>query len=282
VTLLIGTQTNGQGHGTAYSQFIAERLGIDFERVRTIQGDTDAVPQGDGTGGSRSIPIGVVSVDRAATTLAEQLKTLAADQLEASPGDLELFDGRVRIAGTDRSVTLAEVAQNAKDKKLLTAVGDFHQPEPTYPNGTHIAEVEIDPETGVTQILGYWCVDDFGVTVNPMLLAGQVHGGIAQGIGQALTEEAVYDENGQLLTASFLDYTMPRAEHFPSFYFETRNIPAKSNALGIKGAGEAGSIGSTPAVVNAIVDALWRNYGIAAIDMPATPQRVWQAIAAAR
>jgi carbon-monoxide dehydrogenase large subunit len=282
VTLLIGTQTNGQGHDTAYSQFIAERLGIDYEQVQTIQGDTDAVPKGDGTGGSRSIPIGAVSVDRAATTLAEQLKTLAADELEAAPGDLELSGGRVRIAGTDRSLTLAEVARTAKNKKLLTAVGDFHQPEPTYPNGTHIAEVEIDPDTGATEIVGYWIVDDFGATVNPMLLEGQVHGGVAQGIGQALTEQTVYDENGQLLTASFLDYAMPRADDLPSFYFETRNIPAKSNALGIKGAGEAGSIGSSPAVMNAIVDALSRNYGVAGLDMPATPQRVWQAIAAAR
>jgi carbon-monoxide dehydrogenase large subunit len=282
VTLLIGTQTNGQGHDTAYSQFIADRLGIDYEQVKTIQGDTDIVPQGDGTGGSRSIPIGAVSVDRASVLLADQIKSLAAEQLEAAPTDLELADGRVRIAGTDRSITLAEVARAAKDKKLLTAVGDFHQPEPTYPNGTHIAEVEIDPETGATEIVGYWIVDDFGVTVNPMLLEGQVHGGVAQGIGQALTEQTVFDEDGQLLTASFLDYAIPRADDLPSFYFETRNIPAKSNALGIKGAGEAGSIGSSPAVMNAVVDALSRNYGVAGLDMPATPQRVWQAIAAAR
>jgi carbon-monoxide dehydrogenase large subunit len=282
VTLLIGTQTNGQGHDTAYSQFIAERLGLDYEQVRTIQGDTDAVPQGDGTGGSRSIPIGAVSVDRAAATLAEQLKSLAAEQLEAAATDLELVEGRVRIVGTDRSVTLAEVARNARDKKMLTAVGDFHQPEPTYPNGTHIAEVEIDPETGATTIAGYWIVDDFGVAVNPMLLEGQVHGGVAQGIGQALTEQTVFDSEGQLLTASLLDYALPHADDLPFFHFETRNIPAKSNALGIKGAGEAGSIGSSPAVMNAIVDALFRNYGIAGIDMPATPQRVWSAIAAAR
>ena len=282
VTLLIGTQTNGQGHDTAYSQFIGGQLGIDYDKITMIQGDTDIVPQGEGTGGSRSIPIGAVSVDRAATKLAEQLKLLAADQLEASAGDIELADGRVRVVGTDKSITLVELAGAAKDKDKLTAVGDFHQPEPTYPNGTHIAEVEIDPDTGATDIVGYWVVDDFGSTVNPMLLAGQVHGGIVQGLGQALTEMTVYDEEGQLLTASFLDYAMPRAEGMPSIYFETRNVPAKTNALGIKGAGEAGSIGSSPAVMNAIIDALYRNYGIGAIDMPATPQRVWAAIAAAR
>ena len=165
---------------------------------------------------------------------------------------------------------------------MLTATGDFEQPEPTYPNGTHVAEVEIDPDTGVTTIVGYWIVDDFGATVNPTLLAGQVHGGIVQGIGQALYENTVYDGDGQLLTGSFLDYAMPRADGVPSFQFETRNVPSKTNAFGIKGAGEAGSIGSCPSIMNAIVDALNRAYGIAHIDMPATPERVWSAIAAAR
>jgi carbon-monoxide dehydrogenase large subunit len=282
VTLLIGTQTNGQGHDTAYSQFIGGTLGIDYDKITMIQGDTDIVPQGEGTGGSRSIPIGAVSVDRAAQMLAEQLKQLAADQLEAAAGDIELADGRARVVGTDKSITLVELAKSAKDKDKLTAVGDFRQPEPTYPNGTHVAEVEIDPDTGATDVVGYWVVDDFGATVNPMLLAGQVHGGIVQGLGQALTELTVYDDDGQLLTASFLDYAMPRAEGMPSIHFETRNVPATTNALGIKGAGEAGSIGSSPAVMNAINDALYRKYGIAGIDMPATPQRVWAAIAAAR
>jgi carbon-monoxide dehydrogenase large subunit len=281
-TLLIGTQTNGQGHDTAYSQFIAAHLGLDYDKIKVIQGDTDIVKQGEGTGGSRSIPIGAVSVDRASTKLAEQLKSLAGERLEASAADVELSEGRARIVGTDRSLSLAEIAASANDRAMLTATGDFHQPEPTYPNGTHIAEVEIDPETGVTEFVGYWVVDDFGVTVNPLLLAGQVHGGIIQGLGQALYEEAVYNADGQLLTGSFLDYCMPRADAVPSIYFETRNVPAKSNAMGIKGAGEAGSIGSSPAAVNAIIDALYRAYGIPAIDMPATPQRVWSAIAAAR
>jgi carbon-monoxide dehydrogenase large subunit len=280
-TLLIGTQTNGQGHDTAYSQFIAGHLGLDYDKIKVIQGDTDLVKQGEGTGGSRSIPIGAVSVDRAATKLNEQLRNLAGEKLEASASDIEIADGRARIVGTDRAITLTELAATAADKSMLTATGDFHQPEPTYPNGTHIAEVEIDPETGMTKIVGYWVVDDFGVTVNPILLAGQVHGGIIQGLGQAMCEEAIYDENGQLLTASFLDYCMPRADSMPSINFETRNVPSTSNAMGIKGAGEAGSIGSSPAVMNAINDALGRAYGIKGIDMPATPQRVWAAIAAA-
>jgi carbon-monoxide dehydrogenase large subunit len=280
-TLFIGTQTNGQGHATAYSQFIAGHLGLDYDKITVIQGDTDQVAQGDGTGGSRSIPLGAVSVDRAAVRLAEQIKTLAADQLEASAADLEIADGVVRVVGTDQAKTLVEIAASASDPQLLTAIGDFEQPEPTYPNGTHVAEVEIDPDTGVTRIVGYWIVDDFGATVNPILLAGQVHGGIVQGIGQALYENTVYDEDGQLLTASFLDYTMPRADGVPSFRFETRNVPSKTNAFGIKGAGEAGSIGSCPAVMNAVVDALHRGYGISHIDMPATPEKVWNAIQAA-
>jgi carbon-monoxide dehydrogenase large subunit len=281
-TLFIGTQSTGQGHATAYAQFIAERLGLDYERINLVQGDTDLVAEGEGTGGSRSIPIGAVSVDRAAAKLAEQIKTIASDRLEAATTDLELGDGKVRVAGTDRAIGLAELAASAKDQSMLTVVGDYQQKVPTYPNGTHVAEIEIDPETGATTIVGYWIVDDFGVTVNPVLLAGQVHGGVVQGIGQALYEHTVYDRDGQLLTASLMDYCLPQAAGVPSFHFETRNVPAKTNALGIKGAGEAGSIGSCPAVINAVIDALKDAYGIDAIDMPATPDRVWSAIAAAR
>lgn len=281
-TLFIGTQTNGQGHATAYSQFIAGHLGLDYDKITVIQGDTDQVKEGDGTGGSRSIPLGAVSVDRAAIRLADQIKELAAAELEVPVEELELADGTVRVAGTNRGMTLVALAANTKEKRLLTAVDEFEQPEPTYPNGSHIAEVEIDPDTGVTTIVNYTIVDDFGATVNPILLEGQVHGGVVQGLGQALYEHTVYDADGQLLTASFLDYTMPRADSVPSFHFETRNVPSKTNAFGIKGAGEAGSIGSCPAVMNAIVDALNRSYGITHIDMPATPLRVWEAIEAAR
>jgi carbon-monoxide dehydrogenase large subunit len=282
-TLLIGTQTNGQGHATAYAQFIAGHLGLDYDHISVIQGDTDKVPNGEGTGGSRSIPLGAVSVDRASIKLAGQLRHAAATRLETAPDRLEFADGTIRVAGTNRGMTLAELARSTPQKNTLTAYDDsFEQPEPTYPNGTHLVEVEIDPETGVTAIVGYWIVDDFGATVNPMLLEGQIHGGVVQGLGQALCEKTVYDATGQLLTATFQDYAMPRADGMPSVQFETRNVPSTTNAFGMKGAGEAGSIGSSPAVMNAIADALFRAYGVEAIDMPATPLRVWETIQAAK
>jgi carbon-monoxide dehydrogenase large subunit len=279
LTLLIGTQTNGQGHATAYGQIIAEQFGVDLDRITTIQGDTDRVRKGGGTGGSRSIPIGLPSVLEASRSLVKKIKDLAADKLEAGPEDLELVDGEVRVVGTDRSVTLAEIAAAAPE--TLSAREEVKQAEATYPNGTHICELEVDPETGDIELLDYVIVDDFGVTVNPILLAGQVHGGVVQAIGQALMEHTVYDEDGQLLTASFLDYQMPRAADIPGIRFETNNIPSTTNALGIKGAGEAGTIGAGPAVMNAVGDALRRGAAVAHIDMPATPLRVWEAIRAA-
>ena len=185
----------------------------------------------------------------------------------------------MRIAGTDRAISYAEIAAlpSATEAKL-TAIKSFTPPNATYPNGTHACEVEIDPETGETAIVRYTVVDDFGFTLNPLLLAGQVHGGIAQGVGQALMERAVFDENGQLLTASFMDYCVPRADNLPEFDFETRNVPSTTNPMGLKGAGEAGSIGSTPAVMNAVADALWRAHSVEHIDMPATPFAVYSAI----
>jgi aerobic carbon-monoxide dehydrogenase large subunit len=278
VRLDIGTQTNGQGHATAYAQFVAEKLNIDIAKIFVHQGDTDRLAKGGGTGGSRSIPLGGVSASRAGEDLAEKIKRIAADELEASAADIELVDGTARIVGTDRQMSFADIARAAKSPKDLEGFGEFVQNECTYPNGTHICEVEIDPATGATDIVNYTIVDDFGVTVNPILLAGQVHGGVVQGIGQALTEETVYSEDGQLISASFMDYAMPRADNLPSFHFETRNVPSTTNALGIKGAGEAGTIGSTPAALNAVTDALWRAYGIGHIEMPATPARIWQAI----
>jgi aerobic carbon-monoxide dehydrogenase large subunit len=284
VTLLIGSQSTGQGHATSYAQLIAERLDLPPDRIRVIQGDTDRIKSGAGTGGSSSIPVGGVSVDRATKKLAEQIKEIAADALEASASDLEIVDGTVRVAGTDRIVSFAELAGlpgGTPDK--LRAAEEFSVEPPTYPNGTHIAEVEIDPDTGETSIVRYVVVDDFGATLNPLLLAGQVHGGAVQGIGQALMEDTVYDSaTGQLLSASFMDYAMPRAGHAPDFVFETRNVPCRTNPLGVKGAGEAGAIGSCPAVMNAIVDALWRSYRIRHVDMPATPRRIWETIATAQ
>ncbi len=278
VTLSIGTQTNGQGHATAYAQFVSEKLNLDIAKIKVHQGDTDRLKSGGGTGGSRSIPLGGVSAARAGDDLAEKIRVIAADELEASSADIELVDGLARIVGTDRSIGFADVAKAAKKPSDVEGFGEFVQDECTYPNGTHICEVEIDPDTGKTDIVRYTIVDDFGATVNPILLAGQVHGGVVQGIGQALTENTVYGEDGQLLTASFMDYAMPRADTVPSFHFETRNVPSTTNALGIKGAGEAGTIGSTPAALNAVTDALYRAYGIRHIEMPATPTRIWNAI----
>ena len=219
VTVFIGTQTNGQGHATAYAQFVAGHMGLDYDKIHVVQGDTDQVPNGEGTGGSRSIPLGAVSVNNAAVKLADQVKQLAADQLEAAVADLELVERqRPRRRHQPHRHRSADSPRRPRTRTLLTAFDDsFEQPEPTYPNGTHIAEVEIDPETGVIEIVNYVIVDDFGATVNPILLEGQVHGGIVQGIGQALYENTVYDADGQLLTASFLDYTMPRADGVPSF-----------------------------------------------------------------
>jgi len=280
ITILIGSQSTGQGHQTAYAQLVADEFGVAPERVHIIQGDTDKVASGVGTGGSSSIPIGGVSVQRATRKLGEELKGLAAQALEASPKDIEFNEGRLRIAGTDRIISLADVAKRANgNSEKLQATETFGAPEGTYPNGTHIAEVEIDPGTCMTQIVNYVIVDDFGMTLNPLLLAGQIHGGAVQGIGQALMEQAVYDpKDGQLVTGTLMDYALPRAADIPDFSFETHNVPCVNNPLGVKGAGEAGTIGACPAVVNAIVDGLNREYGIDHIDMPATPERVWIAI----
>ncbi len=284
VTVLIGTQSTGQGHATSYAQIIADRLDLPPEKVRVVQGDTDAIATGEGTGGSSSIPVGGVSVDRAGTKLADQLKELGAEVLEAAAADLEIEGGTVRVAGTDRAISFAALAAHPQaTPERLRAASDFAPDQPTFPNGTHIVEVEVDPATGGTQILQYVVVDDFGVTLNPLLLAGQVHGGVVQGIGQALMEDTVYDAaSGQLLSASLMDYALPRAADAPDFVFETRNVPCKNNPLGFKGAGEAGAIGSCPAVMNAVLDALWRAYGVRHIDMPATAPRIWAAIRNAR
>jgi aerobic carbon-monoxide dehydrogenase large subunit len=280
VTILIGTQSSGQGHQTAYAQLVAEQFGLAPERVHIFQGDTDMIATGLGTGGSASIPSGGVSVERATRTLGANLREIAAEALETSISDLEISEGAVRIAGTDRAISFADLARRpGADPSKLNASATFSSADGTFPNGTHVAEVEIDPATGIIRIVNYVIVDDFGVTLNPLLLAGQVHGGAMQGIGQALMEQAVYDpKDGQLVTGTFMDYALPRAADGPSFVFETHNVPCKTNPLGVKGAGEAGAIGSCPAVVNAIIEGLWREYKIDHIDMPATAERVWIAI----
>jgi carbon-monoxide dehydrogenase large subunit len=280
----VGTQTTGQGHDTAYSQIVADHLSLPPDRVRMLQGDTAQIATGTGTGGSSSIPAGGNSVAMAAAKLADQLKNVASHALEADPKDLEFAEGSIRIAGTDRAISFVDLAAHPKaTADALRAADAFAPKAPTYPNGTHVAEIEIDEATGQIAIVNYVIVDDFGVSLNPLLIEGQVHGGTVQGIGQALMENTVYDtDSGQLVTASLMDYALPRAGDMPPFVFETRNVPCKANPLGVKGAGEAGAIGSCPAVINAVIDALWRGYGIAHIDMPATPERVWCAIDSAR
>ncbi|MCB1452086.1 MAG: xanthine dehydrogenase family protein molybdopterin-binding subunit, partial [Rhizobiaceae bacterium] len=260
------------------AQFVADKLNTDISRINLRQGDTDELAKGGGTGGSRSIPLGGVSAARAGEDLATKMRKIAADELETAEADIELADGEARVVGTDRKVSFADIAKAANSADDVTGMGEFVQEEATYPNGTHICEVEIDPDTGMLEIARYTIVDDFGATVNPLLLAGQVHGGVVQGLGQALTEETVFSEDGQLVTASFMDYTMPRADLTPFIDFETRNVPSTTNAMGIKGAGEAGTIGAAPAAMNAVTDALNRAYGIGHIEMPATPLRIWQTI----
>lgn len=277
-TVFIGTQSSGQGHHTAYAQLVSQHLGIDPDRITVVQGDTDRIARGSGTGGSRSIPVGGTSVFRASETLARRIRDKAADRLEAAPRDLEFTAGQVRIAGTDRAVALGEIVATLPPAERRDE--QTWQPDaPTFPNGTHVAEVEIDPDTGVIDIVGYTVVDDFGVTLNPVMLEGQIHGGIAQGFGQAVQERTVYDrDSGQLLTATLMDYCLPRADDLAPISFQTRNVPSTTNAMGMKGAGEAGAIGACPALVNAVVDALHAHNGLTHIDMPMTPERVWRAL----
>jgi carbon-monoxide dehydrogenase large subunit len=289
-TLLIGTQSSGQGHQTAYAQLLADKLGIDLKDVRVVQGDTETMSFGRGTGGSRSLPVGGVAVERAAEKLIEKGRKIAAHRLEAAEADIEFADGNFRIAGTDRSVGIRRVAEAAFNPLELPAGLEqgfaekvhFLPTASTFPNGCHVCELEIDPDTGRTEIVRYVVVDDFGKVVNPLLLAGQVQGGVVQGIGQAVLEGAVFDpDSGQLLTGSFNDYAVPRADDVTGIEFAYNIVPCTTNPLGIKGAGEAGAIGAPPAVINAIVDAL-AELGVEHIDMPATPERIWRAIDGAK
>lgn len=291
VTLMIGTQDNGQGHQTAYQQILSGKLGIPMQQITVIQGDTQTVKHGAGTGGSRSIPEGGVGVDKAAHGVLERAKTIASIMLEAAAADLEYAHGAFSVAGTDRSVAFNAVAKAAHDPMHVPDGQDpgldfsvkHRATAQTYPNGVHVCELEIDPETGVVDIQRYTVVDDFGTVVNPLMLEGQVHGGIGQGLGQALMEDTRYDpESGQLITGSFMDYEMPRADRVPSIDFTAvEDIPCTTNPLGIKGAGEAGAIGAPPASINAIIDAL-KGYGVAHMDMPATQHKIWETIQRSR
>ena len=280
ISIITGNQTNGQGHETALKQIASARLGIDVERINLVQGDSDVVPEGF-TGGSRTIAINGVATMGVADKIIAKGKPLAANLLEASATDIDFKDGSFRIVGTDRSVSLFDVAKANKgaldDDFTRTPEAD------TYPNGCHICELEIDPDTGTLEIKNYNVTDDFGMALNPLLLQGQIHGGIGQGVGQALTEHTIYDkDSGQLLSGSFMDYAFPRADIVPAVKFDMHNSPCTTNPLGVKGAGEAGAIGAPPSVVNAIVDAIHAHTGVKHIDMPVTPASLWAVIEAHR
>jgi len=278
VSVLIGSMSNGQGHETAYSQIVHERLGLPFEKIFLIQGDTDQVKAGRGTGGSWSIPMGGGALSQAADDLIENSCTLAAELLEASVADIAYEDHQFQIAGTDRSASWNDLVKHCNRENISLLGEARYQPTNyTFPYGCHVCEVEIDPDTGHTRLLDYLAVHDFGHALNPLLLAGQVHGGLAQGIGQALLEHTVYDPDGQLLSGSFMDYCLPKATDLPAFQFDHQDTPAPGNPLGVKGCGEAGAAGSPPALVNAIVDAL-KPYGIRHVDMPATAQSIWRTL----
>ena len=290
VTLLAGTRASGQGHATTYAQLLGETLGIPFEAVDVIEGDSDDLPAGGGTGGSRSTYMAALAIEDGAAKVIEKGRRLAADLLEAAPADIRFADGRFSIAGTDRAIEIMALAARAREASApageeapgLDSEGRAETADGTFPNGCHVCEVEVDPETGAVTIAGYAAVNDFGRIVNPLLVDGQVHGGVAQGLGQAVFENCVYDaRSGQLLSGSFMDYCLPRADDLPPFALATNDAPTAQNPFGIKGCGEAGAIPAPAAAVNAVLDAL-KERGVTHLDMPLTPERVWRALAAAR
>ena len=282
----MGAMSNGQGHETAFAQLVAARLGLSIDDVEVVEGDTDRVASGHGTGGSASLGIAGGALEIAMRAMLARAKQIGSELLETAPADIEFDDGRFVVAGTDRSVTLNEVARAAFEPRFtppggkpgLGESGDYRPPNPTFPNGCHIAEVEIDPETGALAILRYTMVHDFGRVLNPLLVEGQLHGGVAQGRGQAGFEHVVYDRSsGQLLSGSFMDYCLPRADDLPDLDFIERSTPSPTNPLGIKGCGEAGAAGAPPALMNAVMNAL-APLGVTQVDMPATPERLWRVI----
>lgn len=285
VTILTGTLDYGQGHASAFAQVLTEKLCIPFDRIRLVQGDSDQLVAGGGSGGSRSAMLSGTAIAQAADKVVEQGKQLAAHVLEAASGDIEFKSGRFVIVGTDRSIEIMQLAERVRAGVTLpegipSSLDVTHVTEPvagTSPNGVHVVEVEIDPDTGLTRAVKYTAVNDFGTVINPMLVEGQIHGGVVQGLGQVLLEQAVYDSDGQLVTGSFMDYAMPRAHDALMFDVTNRSIPTKSNPVGVKGCGEAGTSGGLPSVANAVIDAL-SEYGIRHLEMPMTSSRIWQAL----
>jgi carbon-monoxide dehydrogenase large subunit len=289
VTLLTGTMDFGMGHATPFAQVLSDKLGVPYDKIRLVQGDSDRLALGGGSGGSKSIMSSGTAIVQAAEKVIEQGKQIASHVLEAAPADIEFNAGRFVIAGTDRAIGIMELAQrihgginlpegvpNSLDVQHISDGASS-----TFPNGCHVAEVEIDPATGEVEVVKYSCVNDFGTVINPIIVEGQLHGGVVQGIGQALMEMTVYDADGQFLTGSYMDYALPRASDTPNFSVANHPVPATTNPLGVKGCGEAGCAGALSSVMNAVADAL-SDYGIRHIDMPATPFRVWQAINTAR
>jgi len=285
VTIITGTLDYGQGHAAPFAQILTEKLGVPFDRIKLMQGDSDQLVTGGGTGGSRSAMLSGTAIMQASDKVIEKGKEIAAHVLEASAGDIEFRNGRFVIAGTDRAIGIMELAERLRGglklpEGMATSLDVTHVTEPvpgTFPNGVHVAEVEIDPETGNADVVKYTAVNDFGTVVNPMLVEGQIQGGVVQGLGQALLEGVVYDAEGQLLTGSFMDYAMPRAHNAPNITVLNRGVPTKTNPVGAKGCGEAGCSGSLPTVANAVIDAL-SDYGVRELPMPMTPSRIWQAI----
>jgi carbon-monoxide dehydrogenase large subunit len=286
VTLLSGSITQGMGHETIYKQLVCDRLGLHPDQVHYVQGDTEKVAIGEGSGGSRTATLGGSAVYLATEKIVAKAKAIAAHLLEAAEADIAFADGVFAIAGTDRTVSLADIAAAAWDPQSLpdgmepglVASAAYSAKQQNFPNGTHICELEIDPETGMVEILNYSVVDDVGTVLNPLLLEGQIRGGIAQGAGQVLMEDIHFDPaSGQLVTGSFMDYAMPRADDLSAIHCESSPVPTGTNPLGVKGAGEAGAVGAMPAVGNALVDAL-KPLGIRDLPMPASPERLWRAI----
>jgi aerobic carbon-monoxide dehydrogenase large subunit len=279
VSLITGTQTIGQGHETTFPQILADRLGVPNELIRLRQGDTDLIPTGGGHGSSRATYMGGTAIWRASETIIAKGRRIAAEAMEAAEADTNFVDGHFVVAGTNMSMSLLDVAARARDAE--TPLDTYHawtREHMTFPNGTHVVEVEIDRDTGSVTLVRHTAVDDYGVLVNPMVASGQAHGAIAQGVGQALLEHAVYDvESGQPIAGSFMDYALPRADDLPSFDLSFNGTRCTTNPLGVKGCGEAGAVGAFPAVANAILDAL-APFGVMAIDGPATPLRIWQAM----
>jgi aerobic carbon-monoxide dehydrogenase large subunit len=282
VTIITGTLDYGQGHWTPFAQVLSDRLGIPFDKIKLIQGDSDLLIAGGGTGGSKSIMASGAAIVEASIKVVDKGKQIAGVALEASAEDIEFRQGRFTIVGTDRGIGIMELAERLRSGlKLPEGVPDtldvshVHEAAPSaYPNGAHVAEVEVDPDTGWVDVVKYTMVNDFGTVINPLLVEGQSHGGVVQGIAQALFEHVVYSEEGQPLTGSFTDYAIPRAADAPSFAIGYHSVPATTNILGAKGCGEAGCAGSLPSVMNALVDALGGKH----INMPATPERVWEAL----